>query len=88
MTILSIAEARIHFADAINKVSYGGERIVVERRGTPVAALVSAKDLELLRRFEDATDARDALKALRDYERNPKSAMTLEDYKRTRKARA
>jgi len=48
MTTLSIAEARNHLADAINRVSYGGERVVFARRGKPVAALVSAGDLALL----------------------------------------
>ena len=87
MTTMSIAEARNNLADAINRVSYGGERIVFARRGKPVAALVSAEDLALLQRMEDTEDTRAARKALREYERDPSSAITLDEYVRTRGTR-
>jgi len=88
MTTLSIAEARNNLADAINRVSYRGERIVFARRGKPVAALVSAEDLALLRRIEDAEDIRAAVKVLKDYERNPATFTTLAEYKHGRQKRA
>jgi prevent-host-death family protein len=87
MTTMSIVEARNSLAEAINRVSYGGERVVFARRGKPVAALVSPEDLALLQRMEDAEDIRAARKALREYERNPSSAITLDEYVRTRRAR-
>lgn len=71
MTTLSIAEARNGLAEAINRVSYGGERVVFARRGKPVAALVSPEDLALLQQIEDGEDIRSVRKALREYERNP-----------------
>jgi prevent-host-death family protein len=40
--------ARAEFADTINRVAYGGERVVLERRGRPLAALVSIGDLLVL----------------------------------------
>ena len=67
MTTLSIAEARNNLADAINRVSYGGERVVFARRGKPVVALVSAEDLALLQHLEDAEDTRAATKVLKEY---------------------
>lgn len=82
MTTLSIAQARNQFADAVNRVSYGGERIVFARRGKPVAALVSADDLARLQAVEDAEDIRDARKALRDYEKH--GGVTLEDFRKKR----
>jgi prevent-host-death family protein len=88
MTTLSIAEARNNLADAINRVSYGGERVVFARRGKPVAALVSAEDLALLQRMEDAEDSRAAAKVLKEYDRNPAAFKTLAEYKRERQARA
>jgi prevent-host-death family protein len=88
MTTLSIAEARNNLADAINRVSYRGERVVFARRGKPVAALVSAEDLALLQRMEDAEDIRAAAKVLREYDRNPAAFKTLDEYKRERQARA
>ena len=88
MTTLSIVEARNSLADAINRVSYGGERVVFARRGKPVAALVSPDDLALLQRLEDAEDIRAAAKVLREYDRNPAAFKTLNEYKRARQARA
>ena len=40
----------------ILRVAYKGERIVLERHGKDVAALVSVEDLELLEELEDRTD--------------------------------
>ena len=88
MTILSIGEARNKFADAINRVSYGGERIVFARRGKPVAALVSADDLDVLRHIEDTEDLRDAVKVLKEYEHDKTGAMTLAEYKLRHRAKA
>jgi len=88
MTTMSIVEARNHLSDAINRVTYGGERVVFARHGTPVAALVSAEDLALLQRMEDAEDSRAATKVLKEYHRNPSAFVTLAEYKRERRAKA
>ena len=87
MTTLSIAEARNGLADAINRVSYGGERVIFARRGKPVAVLVSPEDLTLLQRIEDAEDTKAAVKVLKDYERNPAAFATLAQHKRERHGR-
>lgn len=52
----STSEAREHFADILNSVEFKGERVIVGRRGKPVAALISADDLELLESLEDRLD--------------------------------
>ena len=88
MTTMSIAEARNNLAYTINRVSYGGERVVFARRGKPVAELVSAGDLALLQRIEDAEDIQTAAKVLKEYDRNPVAFTTLDEYKRERQARA
>lgn len=36
---ISIAEAKAHFSDIINRVVYGHEQIVITRRGKPVAII-------------------------------------------------
>ena len=56
MTTLSITEARERLAEAANRVSFGHERIVVERHGQKLFALVPVDDLELLERLDDAAD--------------------------------
>ena len=45
---VSAAHAKAHLADLVSRVAYGGERYVIERRGTPVAALVGMDDLRKL----------------------------------------
>ena len=40
-------------ATAINKVAFGGERIVLQRNNKDVAALVPMEDLTLLKEPED-----------------------------------
>lgn len=63
-TTVSTAEARRNFSDIVNKVAYGAEAIVLTRRGQEIAALISMRELELLRRIEDFMDIEDAEKAL------------------------
>jgi prevent-host-death family protein len=44
-THISVAEAKRRFADVLGTVHYRGARYVVERNGTPMAALVPLSDL-------------------------------------------
>lgn len=48
MKKVTVAEFKRHFSEFVADVRYRGERIVVARRDTPVAALVSLEDLERL----------------------------------------
>jgi prevent-host-death family protein len=61
---VSVSEARESFADLVNRAAYRQERILIARRGKPIAAIVPIEDIEALERFEDEMDlqlARDAL---------------------------
>ncbi len=62
MTTVPISEAREHLSDLGNRVSLRGERVVVERRGKNLFALVPVEDVELLERLEDVLDL-DAIRA-------------------------
>jgi len=64
VTHLPATKAREQFADIINRVSYRGERVVLERRGKGVAALVPVEDLQLLEALEDRLDVEAARAAL------------------------
>lgn len=66
MTRISATKARDEFSDALNRVAYRGERIVLRRRGKDVAVLVPIEDLKLLEEIEDRIDVEDAKKALRE----------------------
>ena len=45
---ISAAQAKAHLSGLMAQVAYGGEHYVIERRGKPLAALVSVDDLERL----------------------------------------
>ncbi|THA62612.1 type II toxin-antitoxin system Phd/YefM family antitoxin [Streptomyces sp. A0958] len=51
---IPVTQARAELAELINRVVYGGERVVVTRHGKPLVALVSAADLERLEKDEVA----------------------------------
>jgi prevent-host-death family protein len=66
MTRLAASEARHQFAEVVNQVAFGGERIVLHRHGKDVAALVPVADLELLEQLENRMDLDAAREALRE----------------------
>ncbi|GLP64047.1 MULTISPECIES: type II toxin-antitoxin system Phd/YefM family antitoxin [unclassified Streptomyces] len=53
---IPVTQARAELADLINKVVYGGERVVVTRHGKPLVALVSAADLERLEELREPVE--------------------------------
>ncbi|MEU1295685.1 type II toxin-antitoxin system Phd/YefM family antitoxin [Streptomyces sp. NPDC005840] len=53
---IPVTQARAELADLINRVVYGGERVVVTRHGKPLVALVSAADLERLAALDAAAE--------------------------------
>jgi prevent-host-death family protein len=65
---ISVSEARESFADLVNRAAYRQERILIARRGKPVAAIVPMEDIEALEQFEDEMDLRLAREALADPE--------------------
>ena len=56
-------DARKKFSNIINQVAFGNDSFVLTRRGEPIAALVSMKELKLLQGLEDQIDIEDAWKA-------------------------
>jgi prevent-host-death family protein len=82
MTRLAASRAREDFSDTLNRVAYGGERIVLRRRGRDLAAIVPMEDLALIEKIEDATDVREAMKALTRMRRTGKKPVPLEKLKR------
>lgn len=75
---MPVSQARDELADLINRVRYGQERITLIRRGRPVAAIISAADLELLEQLEDAADLQAAIEAMADPE-NQGPTVTLDE---------
>ncbi|GGZ27636.1 type II toxin-antitoxin system Phd/YefM family antitoxin [Streptomyces poonensis] len=68
---IPVTQARAELADLINRVVYGGERVVVTRHGKPLVALVSAADLE---RLEEAAAAQESMASSVSHVREASSA--------------
>lgn len=61
---IAASKVRDDFAETLNTVAYGGERIMLERHGKPVAAIISIEDLTFLEEMEDRLDVEAAVAAL------------------------
>jgi prevent-host-death family protein len=51
--VMSASEARQHFAETVNEAAKGKARFVIEKNGTPSAAVISARDLERLEFYDE-----------------------------------
>lgn len=75
---ITTADARKKFSNLINRVAFGNESFVLTRRGEPIAALVSMKELKMLQEIEDRLDIEDAWKAKNE----PGDPVSWEDLKK------
>jgi prevent-host-death family protein len=73
MVKMEATKARNEFSELLSTVKYGSGRVVIERRGKEVAALISVEDLHLLEMIEDEIDLEAARKALA----NPKNKVRV-----------
>lgn len=64
-------QARQDFADNINRVSYGHERLRITRHGKEVAAIISIEDLEFLEELEEKLDRKAVDQALEEQGEEP-----------------
>ena len=66
---MSTADARDHFSELINRAAFGKERIILTRRGKPLAAVLPVEILEVLEAvLEDMADREDAIRAREEIE--------------------
>ena len=45
MTEVSVAKAKLHFADLLGRVAYGKEHVTITRRGRPMVVLVPPEEV-------------------------------------------
>jgi prevent-host-death family protein len=57
---VTVSDARQAFADLVNRVAYGNERITVARHGRDIVAIVPTADLRRLEAMEAAEITRKA----------------------------
>ena len=63
---ISVTDARDDFAELVNRVAYGKDRVIVSRRGRKLAAIVPVSDVALLELLDDELDLMAARAALAD----------------------
>ena len=73
---------RDDLANVVNRVAFGGERIVLERRGKDVAALVPMDDLRRLEEMESVHWSREADKALAEAKRRGERPLSFDAVER------
>jgi prevent-host-death family protein len=78
---LSCAEAQAHFDDLLKRAAKHKERVVLTRRGKPVAALVPIEDLSFLEAIEDQLDAEEFQRAKEEFERSGEPSIPWEKVK-------
>ena len=64
MTRIAASKVRQDLSDTLNRVAYGRQRVILERRGKEIAAVIPIEDLRLLEALEDRFDLTDARAAL------------------------
>jgi prevent-host-death family protein len=64
MSRIATSQLRDDLSDTLNRVAYGRERIVLERYGKDLVALIPLDDLRLLEELEDQRDIQEAHAAL------------------------
>lgn len=57
ITRVGATALRNRIGDLLARVIYRGERVIIERRDKPVAALIPLEDLRVLEKLEDERDA-------------------------------
>ena len=57
MTPISATEARANFQSLISRAEYKGERILIQRHGKPVVAIIGLEDLKRLEALDDEIDS-------------------------------
>ncbi|HXN85997.1 MAG TPA: type II toxin-antitoxin system Phd/YefM family antitoxin [Candidatus Binataceae bacterium] len=66
---ISIADLRASLGDLVTRVSYNHDRVVITKHGKPVAAIISASDMEKFEELEDWNDIQAAEASERETER-------------------
>lgn len=85
MIHIPVSEFKNEIAETLNRVVYAGERVLLQRHGKDVAALVSMREVELLEeieQLEDEIDLREALKALKELRSGKDVTVSWDDVKK------
>jgi prevent-host-death family protein len=82
---IPVSEFKNEIAETLNHVIYGKERVLLQRHGKDVAALVSMKELKILEKIEqmeDEIDFKKAIKALKEIKTGKDNVISWNDVKK------
>ena len=65
---VSIAEAKSNFSEYVSRAAFMGERILLTKRGKPVAAIVSCNDFEKLKSIKKSEGLKSIIGKWKDFE--------------------
>ena len=57
METMNVVAVRQRFSEVMARVAYAGQRVVIERKGRPMMALVSIEDLHRLEELEQGSQS-------------------------------
>jgi PHD/YefM family antitoxin component YafN of YafNO toxin-antitoxin module len=77
----SVVDLRRTMSDTINRVAFEKERVILERNGKDMLALVPMDDLALLEKMEDEADVKAARAALAEIKRTGEKPIPWEQVK-------
>lgn len=70
MTKINIAETKAHLSKYINMAEFGGEEIVIQKHGRPVAALINIDLYEKLKQLEEPLQENNLVYKKLDYRKH------------------
>jgi prevent-host-death family protein len=85
MVHIPVSEFKNEISETLNRVVYAGERVLLQRHGKDVAALVSLKELKVLEEIEakeDEIDLREARKVLQKIKSGETSTVSWDEAKK------
>ena len=65
---VSIAEVKSSFSEYISKVAYAGERILITKRGKPIAGLISYNEFKNLKNIEKSEGLKSLIGRWKEFE--------------------
>ena len=82
---MEATQVRRHFAEAMSKVAFGKQRLLIERNGKPLVAVVPMEEFVLLEEYveqlEDRLDLAAYKKAKAEMERSGEKPIPWEQFK-------
>jgi len=80
---ISAMQLRTSIGDVLNRIEYRGDRVVIERKGTPVAAIIGVPDLRRLEALEHEREVELFRLAKRAFEEDHLGPMTFDEFAAT-----